>query len=239
MPLDASIITATKDRPALLLDLVESLARLNPAPLELVLIDDASATPVDAARLQARLPFRLVVHRNEQNVGPGASRNRAVHRSRGDILLFTDDDCVVDPGWAGALVDAVRAGEADGLGGVGGRVLARDRDLFSRYFEFQRILEPRPHDAAHRNRIPYLVTANCAVTRDAFMQAGGFDGRIPAAGGEDAALSMRIAKRGFHFEHCQEAIVHHRFRPGLAAFAQTFYRYGLGGRYVVDRYLPL
>jgi cellulose synthase/poly-beta-1,6-N-acetylglucosamine synthase-like glycosyltransferase len=83
-----------------------------------------------------------------------------------------------------------------------------------------------------------LVTANCAIRRDVFMRAGGFDGRIPAAGGEDAALSMRIMKNGYHFEHEGRAVVEHRFRPGLREFAQTFYRYGLGGRYVVDRYLP-
>jgi GT2 family glycosyltransferase len=155
------------------------------------------------------------------------------------VLLFTDDDCIVSPSWVGALHTALDVPADSPLGGVGGRVLARDRDVFSRYFELHRILEPRPHDAAHPTRIPYLVTANCGIRRDVFMRAGGFDGRIPAAGGEDAALSMRIAKRGYHFEQVRDAVVHHRFRPGFRAFYETFYRYGLGGRYVVDRYLPL
>jgi GT2 family glycosyltransferase len=234
--LDASVIVATRDRHDLLADLVSSLAQSAALPRELIVVDDGSVRPVDENQLRTSLPFRVRVVRNERSVGPGAARNRGAHASRGEILLFTDDDCVVDGGWAEHLVAALMAGN-DELGGVGGRVRARDRDVVSRYYELHRILEPRAHDAAHPQRVPYLVTANCAIRRAAFMRAGGFDGRIPAAGGEDAALSMRMVKRGYHFEHVPEAVVHHRFRPGLRDFAQTFYRYGLGGRFVVDRYL--
>jgi GT2 family glycosyltransferase len=232
-----SMIVATRNRAGMLLELLESLARCAPLPDEVVVVDDGSDAPVDASLRDRDLPFRLRVLRNATATGPGAARNRGVHASRGDVLLFTDDDCVVDPSWVGALASPL-SGEPTLLAGVGGRVFARDRDVFSRYFEFHRILEPRPHDAAHPERIPYLVTANCAIRREAFMRAGGFDGRIPMAGGEDAALAARIVKKGYHLERVPSAFVHHRFRPGLVEFARTFYRYGLGGRYVVDRYLP-
>jgi GT2 family glycosyltransferase len=234
----ASVIVATRNRPQLVQELLQSLAASSPLPSEVVLVDDASDVSVERLFQPAELPFRLRILRNDAAVGPGVSRNRGVHYSRRNLLLFTDDDCVVEPGWVGALASALPETAAL-LGGVGGRVLARDRDVFSRYYEFHRILEPRPHDRNHPKRIPYLVTANCAIRRDAFMRAGGFDGRIPEAGGEDAALSMRLAKVGYHFERVDSAVVHHRFRPGVADFKRTFYRYGLGGRYVVDRYLPL
>ncbi len=232
-----SVIVATRNRPEMLGELVLSLAACTPLPDELVVVDDASDAPVEPSLRAMGTPFRMRVLRNERASGPGAARNRAVHASRGSILLFTDDDCIADPGWVGALTASL-AGADPSLGGTGGRVLARDRDLFSRYFEFHRILEPRPHDATNPRRIPYLVTANCAIRREAFMRAGGFDGRIPMAGGEDAALSVRMVKKGYHLEHTGSALVCHRFRPGLREFARTFYRYGLGGRYVVDRYLP-
>jgi GT2 family glycosyltransferase len=99
-------------------------------------------------------------------------------------------------------------------------VLAHDSDIFSRYYEFHRILEPRPHDAQHPDRIPYLVTANCAIRRTAFMRAGGFDERLPLAGGEDAALSIRMVKRGYFLERVPDAVVRHRFRRGLRDFAR-------------------
>lgn len=236
--LNASVIVATRNRPTLLQELLASLAATSPLPQEVVLVDDASDVPVGGLFQPGLQPFRLRVLRNDAAVGPGTARNRGVHYSRGDLLLFTDDDCIVEPGWVGALAGRLAGGDPR-LGGVGGRVLARDADLISRYYEFHRILEPRPHDRAYPARIPYIVTANGAIRRDAFMRAGGFDGRIPEAGGEDAALSMRLAKAGYHFEKAPSAVVWHRFRPGLRDFAKTFYRYGLGGRYVVDRYLPV
>ncbi len=205
-------------------------------PTEVVIADDGSLPAVDSLSLADGRPFAVRVLRNDRSLGPAAARNRAAHASRGDILLFTDDDCVVHERWVEQHVLALERGD-DQLGGTGGRVLARDRDVVSRYCEFHGILEPKPHDREHPSRIPYLVTANCAVWRKAFMRAGGFDEGIEIAGGEDVAFSMRLAKRGYAFERAVDAVVWHRFRPGLREFYRTFYRYGLGGRYVVDRYL--
>lgn len=231
----ASVIIATCNRPRLLGDLMESVGRLDPVPDEVVICDDSAP---GTALTPPVLPCRVRIVRNTGAHGPGAARNLAVHSSRGDLLLFTDDDCIVAPGWAGALAGTL-SNSPEVIAGVGGRVLARDSDVFSRYYEYHRILEPRPHDAARPDEIPYLVTANAAVRRDPFMRAGGFDTRIPTAGGEDAAMSLRIAKLGFRFRRAETAIVKHRFRPSFRDFAKTFHRYGLGGRYVVDRYLPL
>lgn len=234
---DASVIVATKDRPELLMELLRSLSACAPLPAEVVLADDGSAQPVAQVVERLSWPFPVRVVRSERAFGPSTARNRAVHASRGGVLLFTDDDCVVDRGWVGALHGALVV-EDEQLGGVGGRVIARDTDIYSRYFELHRVLEPRPHDVRHPARVPYLVTANCAVRRDVYMRAGGFDARLSIAGGDDVAFSMRIVRCGYHLEHAAEAVVRHRFRPGLPDFARTFYRYGLGGRYVVDRYLP-
>ena len=232
------MVVPTHNRIGLLRELIDGLARCDPAPDEVVVVDDGSSEPVENALGTNGVPFRLRVLRNDTALGPGAARNRGVHASRGRFVLFTDDDCLVDPGWVGALVSRLESENGAQLGGVGGAVRAYGDDVFSRYYEFHKILEPRPHDAGHPERIPYLVTANCGVRRDVFMRAGGFDTRIPTAGGEDAAFSLRIVKRGYHLEREDGAVVWHRFRPGLIDFARTFYRYGLGGRYVVDRYLP-
>jgi GT2 family glycosyltransferase len=223
----------------MLAELLGTLEDCEPPPDEVIVVDDASEVPAEQTLSGRTWPFRLEVLRNDEAQGPGAARNKGVHASRGDRILFTDDDCLVHPDWVGVLTEALADAEQEGLGGVGGRVRAEGDDLFSRYYDFHRILEPRPHDREHPERLPYLVTANCAVTRTAFMEAGGFDNRIPTAGGEDAAFSIRMVKRGYYLERCEDAVVRHRYRASLIDFARTFYRYGLGGRYVVDRYLPL
>lgn len=233
-----SVIVATRDRPQLLKDLLSSLAACSPRPSEVIVVDDASSSPAEPVVEEFSGCFRARCIRNTRRSGPAASRNTAVHASRGDYLLFTDDDCIVAHDWVARLVETMASSDRL-LGGVGGRVLARDHDVFSQYFEFHRVLEARPHDAQNPQRIPYLVTANSAVHRDAFMRAGGFDEALDHPGGEDAALSMRMARVGYHFERAPSAVVKHRFRPGLHALARMFYLYGYGGRYVVDRYLPV
>ena len=75
---NASVVVASRNRPALLLDLVSSLARCDPQPLELVVVDDASDQVVDADALRDVVPFPVRVLRNDRSVGPGASRNRGV-----------------------------------------------------------------------------------------------------------------------------------------------------------------
>jgi glycosyltransferase involved in cell wall biosynthesis len=229
-----SIIIATHNRREMLNDLLKSISKSSILPDEIVITDDAS-TPAFKIELDLGLNIKLL--RNENCFGPGKSRNIAVHNSIGDILLFTDDDCLITENWIREMVQGLINGQQGGLGGCGGAVKANGSDIFSRYYDFHHILEPRPHDRENPKRIPYLVTANCGVWRYAFMRAGGFDERIPTAGGEDAAFSMRMAKMGYYFEFIPKAEIIHRYRVGLGDFCKTFYRYGLGGRYVVDRYL--
>ena len=51
------------------------------------------------------LPLRGV---SEPNQGLSNARNRALMEARGELILYTDDDMDVDPGWLAAYVDAAR-----------------------------------------------------------------------------------------------------------------------------------
>lgn len=235
---DTSVVVATHERMDMLKDLLDSFSQLDYLPGDVIVVDDGSEKEVAPSLQKDTYPYKLKVFRNEEPKGPAGARNVGVHRSRGDIIAFTDDDCIVESGWLKNLHSHLKNAD-EMLGGVGGKVKAYDDDIFSRYYEFKSILEPRPHDREHPNRIPYLVTANCAVTREAFMRAGGFDENIDKAGGDDCAMSMRMAKSDYYFEKEEDAVIFHRFKKGFRNLYRTFYRYGKGGRYVVDRYLPL
>ena len=234
----ATVIVPTYNRSDELSGMLTSLARQTCREFEVLVIDDASAKPIADQISESGWPFKLRIKRNEKNSGPGKSRNTGVLLARSDLLLFTDDDCRPDPGWVEYFILAMESAGAD-VGGLGGQTLAEGKDIFSRYYDFHRLLDPLPHDRNNPDYIPYLVTANCAVRKDALLHSGGFDGRIPSAGGEDVAASLRMVKSGYVLKRCPDALVYHRFRPGLRDVWKTCYRYGLGGRFVVDRYLPL
>ena len=235
---DASVIVATHNRLSMLKDLLDSLSKMSAFPGEVIIVDDGSEKVVSSHVNTEKYPYSIKTIRNSIPQGPAKTRNIGVHNSKGDIIAFTDDDCIVEKQWLNSLYKTLKKSK-EKLGGVGGKVKAYNNDIFSRYYEFNSILEPRPHDRDHPHRIPYLVTANCAIKRDAFMRAGGFDEKIKKAGGEDCAMSMRMAKIGYYFEKEERAVINHRFKKGFRNMFRTFFWYGKGGRYVVDRYLPL
>src|SRR5438309_7979993 len=68
-----------------------------------ILVVDNGSDPDATLQLASRFQTRYV---REERVGLEFARNRAVATSRGDVVLFTDDDCEPQPGWIEAIRDA-------------------------------------------------------------------------------------------------------------------------------------
>src|SRR4051794_1841821 len=84
-----------------------TLDRLPGADWELVLVDNGStdSTRQVADRFAGRLPLRYVV---EPLRGLSNARNRAIREARSDLVVWTDDDVLVGPGWLRAYAGAER-----------------------------------------------------------------------------------------------------------------------------------
>ena len=77
--------------------LVSALAQTVP-DLEVVVVDDASTDPTpEVARRASERDPRVRVLRNARNVGPAASRNRAIDEARGEWIALLDADDVWSP----------------------------------------------------------------------------------------------------------------------------------------------
>jgi glycosyltransferase involved in cell wall biosynthesis len=102
--LTASVVVVTKDRPELLSGLLESLTRQTLPPDEVLVVDNNSTASYAEVfeKYRDRLPLRTVV---ETTPGIPAARNRGVRESKGEIIVFTDDDCVADPRWVENMVE--------------------------------------------------------------------------------------------------------------------------------------
>ena len=99
-PPAVSVIVPVHSGGAALLRCLDAVARLSPAPLEVIVVEDgdsaAEATHYAPEVQVVRLPVRR---------GPAAARNRGASMARGDILLFVDADVLV-PATAVATVQA-------------------------------------------------------------------------------------------------------------------------------------
>src|SRR5262249_25152153 len=86
---------------------LESVLASTARPYELVLVDNGSTdeTPAYLAEVQARPgPARVVVLRNEQNVGFPAGCNQGLREARGRFVVLLNNDTVVPPGWLEGLL---------------------------------------------------------------------------------------------------------------------------------------
>jgi glycosyltransferase involved in cell wall biosynthesis len=226
-----SVVVPTHNRSAKLGRLLRSFDEQRTPPLEVIVVDDASSDDTPAVLLQwvaATHAFVAISIRFPANRGPAASRNAGWREATGEIVAFTDDDCIVDYGWIGALQAGLVADM--NLGGVGGRVRPLRRDLISRYYTHYKILEPPP------SRL-YVVTANAAFRRHALDEIGGFSEDLRTPGGEDVEVSLKVRRAGWQLGYIENAVVVHDYRRGLLDFVRTFRAYGRGCRRVTERFV--
>jgi GT2 family glycosyltransferase len=144
--------------------------------------------------------------------GPAGARNRGFRAASGSLILFTDSDCVPEPGWAGALAGALEAG-ADGVKGVysGG-----GRKLIQRLAQVE--FEQRYEMLARRESVDLVDTYSAGFRREALEAVGGFDESFPAPDNEDVDLSWRLCRAGYRLVFTREARVSHEHRPSWAAY---------------------
>jgi GT2 family glycosyltransferase len=200
----ASVVVPTFRRPDLLGRCLAALAvqDFDPAAYEVVVADDAACPAtrdqVEESARRARVAVRHVAVTDRH--GPAAARNAGWRASRGEVVAFTDDDCLPEPGWLAAGVRAFE--ESPGVAAVTGRVVVP--------------LPPRPtdyeRDAAGLAGAEF-VTANCFCRRDVLEQLGGFDERFTAAWREDSDLHFRLLAAGLRVGRAPAAVVVHPVRP--------------------------
>jgi glycosyltransferase involved in cell wall biosynthesis len=127
----------------------------------------------------------VIVVEDGEGRGPAAVRNDGWRRAKGDLVCFLDDDVVVDPGWAGAMLDAHRASPGAVLQGRTEAPPAEAvlQDAFSR---------AKAITALDWN----YQTCNIAYPRELLERLGGFDEayRFPSA--EDTDLGWRAREAG-------------------------------------------
>ena len=108
MPPRLTVAICTWNRSKLLGQTLERMTRLSvPAGLdwELVVVNNRSTDATDAvlASFAGRLPLRPVF---EPVAGQSSARNAAVREARGEYIVWTDDDVLVDASWLAAYADA-------------------------------------------------------------------------------------------------------------------------------------
>jgi GT2 family glycosyltransferase len=210
-----SIVVPTFRRPDLLARCLDALVHQTLDSYEVIVADDAAldSTREKVEGLKARAPVRYVAVTGSH--GPAAARNAGWGAARGEVVAFTDDDTIPDPGWAAA-----------GLG-----AFDRDPTLAAVTGRTEVPLPPRPTDYERNESglaTAEFITANCFVRRSVLEEVGGFDERFRIAWREDSDLHFELIERGMKIVKVPEAVVVHPVRPapwGVSLRMQRKVRY--------------
>lgn len=218
-----SVIVCTRNRPDALRRCLASLMALNPAPMEILVVDNAPDRPDTRAVGDA---FPGVTWIPEARPGLSRARNAGLRHARGEILAWTDDDTTVHPRWIGAI-QSVFADPT--LSAMTGLVLAGSLETsaqlrFERDFGgFQRGYRPFTLDREFFEKtkargVPTWIAgagANMAFRRTVFDRLGPFDERLGAGAAgcsEDSEYWYRILAEGGSIRYEPTAVVNHFHR---------------------------
>jgi glucosyl-dolichyl phosphate glucuronosyltransferase len=246
-----SVIIPTHNRPATLRACLDTLQRQqgDPAALEVVVVDDGSEPEMAplVAEVAASGPVPMRCERQPTS-GLNSARNRGVRASFGDVVAFLDDDTLVSPGWAGAMLAAFSGHPCSAVGGRVELQLAgpepdwmRSRRNFLAEYDLG-------SEAVWLDQQPVPVGANCAVRRTEFERIGGFRagldriGRSLVSNGDTeffARLKLSDGRLRYepaaHVLHCVPAD-----RLTVRYFARRYYAQGVSDELLfADRGLPV
>jgi glycosyltransferase involved in cell wall biosynthesis len=107
-----SVVVVTYNRPDEVKKAINSLLHQSVKPFEIIVIDDASSSPLQMKIEDSRIKL---IRFNEER-GLSGARNYGISASKGNYLAFMDDDCIANKYWLEEIQKGIKAG-GDILGG--------------------------------------------------------------------------------------------------------------------------
>ena len=215
-----SIVIPAHNRPDLLLRAVRSVFDQTLLPRELIVVDDGSSPPVVQTVFEgAPAGMRTSLLRTEAPQGAAAARNRGVEHATGDWIAFLDDDDAFMPEKIQSVAEAIG--------------LNPDADLFYHPAEIRMVREEisyrsgaRPLGGGEAQTRVLLVrnlvggTSMVVVKKTCLLEAGGFDGEMPAL--EDHALWIRLSLNGCRFHFIDKPLTRYHHDTGSLSLTHSF-----------------
>ncbi|MFI6574532.1 glycosyltransferase family 2 protein [Nocardiopsis sp. NPDC050513] len=211
------------NRPAELRRAITSVFEQEGADVEVVVVGNGADLP--------ELPEGVTTVRLPENVGIPEGRNHGVRASKGDVVLFLDDD-----GWYRStdLARHVRERFAaeSALGALSFRIADPDGGPDQR----RHVPRLRVGDSRKSSVVTTFLGGACAIRRNAFEEGGGLPGEFFYAH-EETDLAWRILDAGYTIEYDADAVMYH---PAVAPTRhENFYRLNARNRvWLARRNLP-
>jgi glycosyltransferase involved in cell wall biosynthesis len=207
-----SVVVIAKNEEKNIGDCLASLSMLDYPNYEVVVVDSSADRTADIAK-----SFRGVRVVKNSKPGFANARNLGVRKSRGEIIAFTDADCIVPRDWL-KLVSHLK-GKTVAAGGAA--LPPKDSDFVGKCVSCLGL----PAGGALGTEIMVdISTCNAVFLKKAIEKVGYFDSRL-MHGTEDSDMSKRIKEAGYGIAIVPDSFVFHKTRSGRE-FLRWCYRRG-------------
>lgn len=188
-------------------------------PFELIVVDDAS-TDKCCQFLESSREEHITLVRTD-GVGAAMARNIGADHAKGDYFIFCDAHLFFEDYWIDRLVEPIRKGMADATNpGIGD---AASPSKVGYGYSWGKTLEPK-WNTGKKSMFPspHLAGGCLAISKDAFIDIGGFERGFKVWGREDEEISLKLWLFGYKCYVEPSVKVLHVFRPNAAPFKLTW-----------------
>jgi glycosyltransferase involved in cell wall biosynthesis len=196
---------------------LDSLGKLNYPDYEVILVDDGSTD--DTAYIASQFPKVRYIHQTNQ--GLSHARNTGAAAAHGEVLVYTDSDCMADVDWLYYMIGTLTSGDYAGAGGPNITPPAKNW--------IQACVAAAPGGPSHvlltDTIAEHIPGCNMAFYKWAFDAVGGFDPEYRKAG-DDVDFCWRLQQAGHVIAFSPTAVVWHYRRFTLRAFFKQQDGYG-------------
>ena len=194
-----------------------SLAALNYPDYEVIVVNDGSRDRT--LEIAEGYGFCRII--SQPNKGLSVARNVGAEAASGEIVAYTDSDCVTDPDWLNYLVGKM---EASKLAACGGPNFPPPEDTL-----IPAVVAVAPGGPTHvlisDEVAEHIAGCNMAFHREVMLRLGGFD-PIYCAAGDDVDICWRFQDAGYVIGFSPAAVVWHFRRNTVSAYCNQQRGYG-------------
>lgn len=232
-PPSVTVVVPVRNGEQTIEPLLESLQKLdyNNDKVEVIIVDGNSTDMTQD--IVKKYPVKLVV---EKRKGLNVARNTGIKKGNGEIVAFTDSDCIVPSNWVTKIVENFKNPQ---VSCVGGSAKALNSDFVSQYADNSIVrLMPFFTKREELEKVkPFFrhpAGCNMAYRKKVAEEIGYFDENIQY-GFDEVEFADRVCKAGYKMVLDPNVLVWHKHRSTLGEFLKQNFQYGRGSGLVLRR----
>jgi len=188
---------------------------------EVIVVDNGSSD--GTVEIAKRYPVKIF-HCSKRGIGP--PRNLGARMAKGEILCFTDSDCVVERNWLRKIFKFFdEKPEADGVGGpvfpypcYQNRIQRLTGELFVEDQGYPKEVTKVQFGSTHG----IIFGSNSAYKKEALLSVRGY----LEPGGSNLELAWRLVSKGYNLFFNPDIQVYHIFPTSLKSIIKQQFRWG-------------